>query len=486
MARWGGPYPPKAYDADGNEVPWQTRKPAKRVVRWRVDGRGPYERHYRGDAKVAAEAFYARIAQAKERDWPADDRHWPVDPNAPADDEATDDDEPVVPVGPTFAEYAESWYEDRKPGWDSKTRDQRRGALDLAIAWLVYPEDDEEPRGEAGASIALGHLTAEDVRRSLRTRRSVNLRTRAMNERRHAKWVKACDREVKKAQRKGREPEMPPEPVPEPEVVSARTVEVYAITLGMVLKRAQKDGTLPTDVWSAVDVEKPEEEVVDVRMLPSVGEVFKLAKAIAACQDGRGERYRLLVLLGGTTGPRPGELTRMEPDDVVLNDPKADGPYVRYYETEGPVRKKTSKSGTAREVRKQKARKRGVERRVPLMPEVADAARAHLAAGYASEGRLFTSPTGEPFSWGGIEARYWRPACEQVFAGTDRPELAKMPPKTLRKAAITWWLKSHIDVYMAAEWAGNSPDVIWMSYAGAISRSFTEARAMLRAKMPEL
>ena len=47
-----------------------------------------------------------------------------------------------------------------------------------------------------------------------------------------------------------------------------------------------------------------------------------------------------------------------------------------------------------------------------------------------------------------------------------------MPPKTLRSAAITFWLDSGISPLLAAEWAGHSEDVSKRYYAGRASIGF--------------
>tara|TARA_B100000678_G_scaffold291013_1_gene305803 strand:+ start:1556 stop:1774 length:219 start_codon:yes stop_codon:yes gene_type:complete len=66
-----------------------------------------------------------------------------------------------------------------------------------------------------------------------------------------------------------------------------------------------------------------------------------------------------------------------------------------------------------------------------------------------------------------------------VFAGTDKANLATMPPKTLRKAAITWWADSGIPTALAADWAGHSEEVAARYYAGRASNDYTREVALL-------
>ncbi len=119
-------------------------------------------------------------------------------------------------------------------------------------------------------------------------------------------------------------------------------------------------------------------------------------------------------------------------------------------------------------------------REIPAIDEVADALREHIERGYPGLDRTWTSPTGRGhLDWGNIRDDYLRPACSKVFAGTDKANLATMPPKTLRKAAITWWADSGIPTALAADWAGHSEEVAARYYAGRASNDYTREVALL-------
>ncbi|MDP3953169.1 hypothetical protein [Microbacterium sp.] len=209
------------------------------------------------------------------------------------------------------------------------------------------------------------------------------------------------------------------------------------------------------------------------RMVPSIDEVFDLADAIATLgpvRDGRplGEQYRSLVLVAGTLAPRPGELVAHRPEWIHLGNPTV----VEFGATEAAVYDRATGLSGSR-TRQLKHREPGEFRRVPALDDVTEALREHLERGHHSTERTWLSPHGGGhLNWANLRSTYWRPACERVFAGSSKPDLARMPPKMLRKAAITFWLDAGISPYLASEWAGHSEDVARRYHAGRASDSY--------------
>ena len=203
------------------------------------------------------------------------------------------------------------------------------------------------------------------------------------------------------------------------------------------------------------------------RILPSIDDVVALADCIATLGprvDGRpaGDRLRSLILVAGTCAPRPGELTRHQPDWIEWGTPTM----LRFCGSESP--EYDPEFGVkGLQLHPLKHREWGESREVPAQDEVADALRIHLERGYAGHDRTWTSPTGRGrLNWGSLMQSYWRPGCQKVFGGTEKQFLVNMPPKMLRKAAVTFWLESGISHHLVAEWAGHSPEVLHGYYAG--------------------
>lgn len=116
-----------------------------------------------------------------------------------------------------------------------------------------------------------------------------------------------------------------------------------------------------------------------------------------------------------------------------------------------------------------KGRNPGDVRRVPIPRYVADALDAHLAAGYASGEYLFTSPEGGPLRWGNVADTYGKPAVQQVLGRSSEPLLRDLELRWLRKAAITWLLRSGMTIPDVAHLAGHHPTVLLDHYAGVVA-----------------
>lgn len=221
--------------------------------------------------------------------------------------------------------------------------------------------------------------------------------------------------------------------------------------------------------------------------MPSIDETFDIADAIAALgplmSDGRpaGERFRSLILAGGTLGPRPGELVAHRPEWLSCAGPGL----IQFGKTEAAVYDKQEGSPGRREM-PLKHRDEDDVRDVPVTPEVADALLLHIERGYGSLQRTtWLSPTGRGhLDWGNITDDYWRPALRTVFAGTAKASLCDASPKILRKAAITWWLETGVGPIVAADWAGHTEEVLQLFYAGRSSTTWaTEAELLKKGRL---
>lgn len=466
MTAWRA-YPPYGETKDGRRVPMTSRSASRFVVRYRCGNSTTAPRRRSFPTAPQARDFFRLLRRADAAGWPAGQDGLPIDPDTqtepapePAIEHAPGSATATAREGKTFAEYVEQvFWPAHAPVWQSngnlKGAEQHARNLELAAELLVYRDDD--PRVTAtsptGSSILLVHLTSDDVALAVAGRARTNARTAAWN-----------TRERTRADREHREPKL------REVVASPTTVRSFEVTLGMVLRSARQAGLLTDDPLAGRRLSRTRKAKVRLRLVHTPDEVWRLADAIASVgkpdADGRptGARYRALVALAGFAPLRPGELCALGPDDAELD---GDSPVIVAAFSEGHVRRRFAPDGRARQRKRLKHRGEDEHRIIPLPPDVAAALREHLAAGYASETHLFTSPSGTPLDLRNFGQQYWRPACEAAFGGGPRATLATRPFRWLRKTAITYWLH-HLrkPVHEVAHYAGVTPAVIFAAYAG--------------------
>jgi integrase len=450
-------------DPQGATAPEQGH--ARWLVRWRVDGR-LRKRTFTDPSD--AHAFRAVLLQAKRESRAADARGWPI-----SDEDCTGEG---AGSGINFEDYCTTlWYPLHRATFGAKTRVTHRTNMRFAIDVLRYTASDRRIQDSAapavGDSILMHHLVADDVLRAVACRSTRNARTAAKNSRRSAT---ARRREF------GIEGDAE-------ETASASTVRSFYLTLAMIIKAAQSSrvitrSPLPGTLRAAP---RPRPTRLSSRFVPSIDEVFDLADAIASLgplmSDGRhaGERFRSLVLCGGTLGPRPGEMTAHRPDWIDWGHPTV----VMWHRTEARIYD-PEENIVGWHIGPLKQRGPDEWREVPAIPEVADALRLHIEQGYASEQRTWTGVNGTgPLDWKSILAAYWVPAVERVFGASTKTHLRTMTPQMLRKAAITYWLDSGISSAQSAEWAGHSQEVLSRYYAGRASTNYAlQTAALVRGR----
>lgn len=457
--------------ADGTHVDASDRRAQRWFVRWRVNG-SAHKRTF--DRKGHAKTFHEALISAKARGLEADHRGAPLTGDAPVSVQA-EVRRLAESKSRSFEAYCNDvWWPNVGAQMAPKNRAGHRKNMTDAIESLRYRAND--PRvglktgADVGASIRLDDLDSDDIKYALVRRRQINGRAEAKNQRLIAAAIEQGDDVTVELA---------------PIVASDRTVQAFWVTLGMIVRSAaasrQVDRGCLEGGASAL-APRPKRQPVSTRLVPSVQEVFDLADAIAGLgprmMDGRplGERLRALVLAGGTLGARPGELVAHQPEWFEVED---DLFYMVFKATEAPFYDRAA-GVRGRTVGPLKHRDPGEIRRVPALADVAEVLRMHVERGYGLPDRTFASPTGTArLTWGNLTDDYWRPACERVFAGGAKSTLALMPPKTLRKAAITFWLDSGISLHQAAEWAGHSEDVAQRYYAGRVSAGFAREAALL-------
>ncbi|QYJ03508.1 site-specific integrase [Nocardioides panacisoli] len=476
MTTWGV-YGLQGRTSAGHTVAANDKAATRWFLRWRVNG---VAKKRTFTAKGYARTFHDQLRRAQLMGWDADERGWPIDPTGAPTDSA-DSAHAATGRSPSagrtgglsFAAYCEQvWWPIMAPTFGDKNMLGHRNNMRTACDLLVYPETDPRCDRRSGArpgdSILLADLTPDDLRRAVIARRSINRRTAAANQRHLTDALAAGAHDITL-------------PV---EQASPATVRAFYVTLAMIIKAAASSGHTHRDPLAGVAALAPAARAkrATSRLLPSIEDIFDLADAIATLGpivDGRptGDRYRSLILAAGTLGPRPGELVAHRPDWITFDTPTL----VTFAETEASVYD-TETNLAGRRNRPPKHREEGETRTVPAIPAVADALREHLERGYHSPERTWLSPTGRGhLDWGNLKHVYWRPACEKVFAGTPKHELAAMAPKTLRKAAVTWWLEKGIPTYLAAEWAGHSINVARDYYAGRSATTYTNEVGLLSA-----
>ena len=139
-------------------------------------------------------------------------------------------------------------------------------------------------------------------------------------------------------------------------------------------------------------------------------------------------------------------------------------------------------SGKNRDLRQLKQRAIGEVREVPCPPPLTAILRAHIDKfGLGPGGRLFVGERNMKELPILTINRIWRQARAAVFT----PEVAASPlaktPYDLRHAAVSTWLNAGISPTQVAEWAGQSPEVLWRNYAKCLDGGEAELRRRVEA-----
>jgi integrase len=139
-------------------------------------------------------------------------------------------------------------------------------------------------------------------------------------------------------------------------------------------------------------------------------------------------------------------------------------------------------SGRNRDRRQLKQRAIGEVRRVPCPPVLTEIIRQHITSfGLGPGGRLFVGERNKAELPVLTINRIWRQARAAVFT----PEMYASPlaetPYDLRHAAVSTWLNAGISPTQVAEWAGQSPEVLWRNYAKCLAGGEAELRRRMEA-----
>jgi integrase len=423
----------------------------------------------------------------------------------------------VIGLGATIAEIVATLRAQR--GWIGAHDTNMSNVLDFVAQVLVYAppilDDDEDeddnldiaewksarlalPGVQLGASIHVKLLLAPDLELAVRERRRTDRRIDRLNEQARTRFYEAWDRyEAAQAARAagtrggGRMPNKPDHTVmwrQPPEQCSARTEELFATGLGMVLNYAEHAGLLvgpnPWRAFSSVGPTKTGYRRSSAlrphqRNVPSIGQVVDIADAIAQLgpvdpRTGRptGERFRALILTS-PTGARDSEIDALQVPDFR---PGARPQLVfsrnlTLTHSAAPRREGASDLAALSTVHlsdRLKDRPPGEVRIVDLSTFQADAIATHIEAGYASEDSLFTGPEGGFIRWGNLVDVYWYPAVAKVLGHSSQTVLRELRRSWLRKAAVTWMLRAGQRPDQVAAITGHKPEVMYRHYVGVV------------------
>jgi hypothetical protein len=219
-----------------------------------------------------------------------------------------------------------------------------------------------------------------------------------------------------------------------------------------------------------VGYRRPKPLAIHERNVLPMGRLVDLADAIAEMGplDPRtnrpsGARFRALVL-ATVAGGRPSEYAGLRPDEYVVGPE----PRLVFTRSASPTSPAANEGVGYHVADSLKDRDPGETRPVGLPGYIAEALNAHIAAGYASDDRLFTGPAGGPLRFGNLVDTYWRPAVERVCGRSAERLLRELEFRWLRKGAITWMLRSGKSVIEAAELTGHAPNILLAHYAGIV------------------
>ncbi|GAA3221199.1 tyrosine-type recombinase/integrase [Oerskovia jenensis] len=407
------------------------------------------------------------------------------------------------PLGATIADVIRMVVAERAPGWSPAHNVNMRNVLAFVEHVMVYREPNLNDTPEVvawkrarleldgvmeGGSLHVALILPPDLTEAISLRRYSNRRADLLNVQRqlawHQSWTRYDDAQRARAagiRRGGRLPARPAdtlELLPVESEVSARTEELFAKAIQMLLNHAADHGLLPGRnpfphfagrTRSVAGFRRPQPMAIHERNVVPLGTVIDLAEAIArqGPTDPRtgcavGDRFRALVLASVAAG-RPSEYAALRPDDY-RSGPE---PRLVFRTSAGPAHTAGTRDGTSyAHSGSLKGRAPGQVREVPIPRAVAEVLDAHLAAGYASRDHLFTGPGGGPLRWGNHVETYWRPAVREVLGHAAEPQLRNLTLHWLRKGAITWLLRSGMNLLDVAELAGHDHTILINHYAG--------------------
>jgi hypothetical protein len=413
-----------------------------------------------------------------------------------------------LPLGATVAQVVTAIRREREITWEGPHKVNMHNMLDFLEQILVYTEPYEDdvdadlpevaawmrarlalPGVEVGGSVHIALLLGPDLARAIEHRRYTDRRTELLNEqarkRHHDAWTRYEQAIARREQKTmgGHPPKRPDELVLRaPQVpVAARTEELFATGLGMVLGYAEQHGLLAgPNPWKAftrrgatsTGYRRSEHLLPHQRNVPPVGAILDIADALAGLgpidpATGRhvGHRFRAPILVG-LLGPRPSEIDALGRGDYVPGE----RPRLLVAKSASTVNKLASQNGETFEIRDRLKKRTPGDARVLDMPRViADAIDEHIACGYATDEHLFTGVEGGPLRWGNVVPTYWRYAVQKVLGRSGEAILRDMPRKWIRKSAVTWMLRSGLAVEQVAELTGHDPVQLFHHYAGFVA-----------------
>lgn len=207
-------------------------------------------------------------------------------------------------------------------------------------------------------------------------------------------------------------------------------------------------------------------EAIDRRCVVNPRQAEELLTAVTYCGRTRGEHMRAMFACMYYAGLRPAEALGLREADCYL--PEEGWGTLTLEQTRPEAGKQWTDSGEIHDDRGLKHRAEKETRAVPIPPELVTILLAHIEKqGTASDGRLFRTSRGRPFSASAINS-VWSNVRTLAFAPTQVVSPLAQTPYDLRHAAVSLWLNAGVPATEVAERAGHSVDVLLKVYAKCI------------------
>jgi len=234
-------------------------------------------------------------------------------------------------------------------------------------------------------------------------------------------------------------------------------------TLSALLGDAYTDGLIPANPLSGMrrtSRASSETGEVDSRSIPTPAEfrLFIMAMAAGAPAGRRHVAYLAATLY---TGARPGELAALRVGDLALPAEGFGRAVLSGSHTEASAR-----SGEPKSQRGLKARAGDATRVVSLPPALVVLLRLHLELFPPVDGYVFRLEGG-----GLLSSNQQRlvAAARERLGWTGSHPFAGVTHYTGRHVFITALIRGHVDAAHIAQLCGNSPAVVWSTYAGVFA-----------------
>jgi integrase len=265
---------------------------------------------------------------------------------------------------------------------------------------------------------------------------------------------------------------------------AANTVRRKREVLHSLLELAVEQKELPANPLHAIKWTPPKVAGgVDPRTVVNPEQARALLAAVPGIGRTRGRRLHGMFACMYYAALRPEEAAGLRRQNCDL--PGQGWGLLTVEKARPQANKRWTNSGETHDSRGLKHRAKDETRLVPIPPVLVATLREHLDRyGVASDGRLFRTAKGRPFSSSAYSG-VWQQARRAAFTAEQAASPLAARPYDLRHAAVSLWLNAGVPATEVAERAGHSVDVLLRVYAKCIEGQQARANGKISEALDE-